>query len=191
MNEEETITKVCNLIDSLDGEGLASLDNVKLNLKNHDIEVSIEDVTTIYNMYEAMKASAVFEPEARLWQVERRVGGPTSYFIVIVDGEKEIPFELKHDPVLNSFQADGYSTNDYDYTVHDACDHEAGYCVCETDDYISQEFEDSKMFAAARKIHLLHNQVRQQKIAERILADKKEDYEEEAKQLRIANGMEQ
>lgn len=111
-------------------------------------------------------------PEARLWEHTRRTGGPTSYFIVIVDGDKNICFELTHDPKENSFKADAYLPQDYDYTVHDGCDHENQDCILDTEEYQQKEWEDTKLFSAINALRMERNQLQQTKLANQI-AEKK------------------
>lgn len=79
------------------------------------------------------------QPEATLWatstdlkdsQYERK-----RYFILIRDGERHINFSLLWNELDHSIVAEPYSTPDYDYTIHDHCDHEHDVCVTDFPDF--------------------------------------------------------
>ncbi len=86
------------------------------------------------------------EPEARIWATATDLEGTEyqrkRYFIAIEDGEmrKDVELVIGPGPALS---VEPYLPWEYNYTVHDACDHEDNYCVLE--DPESEEFELSNL----------------------------------------------
>src|SRR5437879_13585740 len=70
-------------------------------------------------------------PQASVWNTEKKTDNITEYYCVIVDGEKSISFILTEDTSSKSITASPYNPGDFDYTVHDSCDHETDFCVLE------------------------------------------------------------
>ncbi|GCE48498.1 hypothetical protein EI42_04827 [Thermosporothrix hazakensis] len=113
------------------------------------------------------------DPTASIWNVERRVGGPTSYFLAILDGEKKIACELRHNPKDNSFEVLPYIPLELDYTVHDDCDHENDFCLLEDDPEMCWKMMDNNaMRLAFENLERAEHQLRQSKVAERLLKEK-------------------
>lgn len=109
--------------------------------------------------------------QSKLWHEERKTQNCTEYYIAVVDGEQVIDFILKYDASKKEVIAEPYKPADYDYTVHDGCDHEDGYCVLE--DPTSDEFEEYESMPrwhrhAVQNLLALEEQVKQQRIAERL-----------------------
>ena len=79
------------------------------------------------------------QPEATLWATSTDLAGSIHerkrYFILIRDGKREINFSLAWQALDNSIVAEPYSTPDYNYTIHDGCDHEADECVLDDPDF--------------------------------------------------------
>lgn len=83
-------------------------------------------------------------PDATIWATSTPSAGPKSYFMKIKDGETEVFFELKHYAKDKKIIAEPYRPADYDYTMHDSCDHEHDECIMETDEFLEQEYIDRK-----------------------------------------------
>ena len=79
------------------------------------------------------------QPEATLWATSTDLAGTNHerkrYFILIRDGERQINFSLAWTALDNKIVAEPYSTPDYDYTIHDHCDHENDECVEDDPDF--------------------------------------------------------
>ncbi len=82
-------------------------------------------------------------PQASVWHTEKKTDTITEYFCIIVDGEKSISFILTEYASSKSMTASPYNPGDFDYTVHDSCDHEDDYCVLE--DPRTSEFQEVEM----------------------------------------------
>ena len=83
------------------------------------------------------------EPEIRIWATATDLEGDINYerkryFIVLEDGGKRLDVELVVGPG-KAIAVEPYVPWEYNYTVHDACDHEDDYCVL--DDPESEEHE--------------------------------------------------
>lgn len=78
-------------------------------------------------------------PEANIWATSTDLAGSVHerkvYFVLIKDGERELNVALTVKPTLNSVHADMYVTPDYNYTIHDDCDHENDECVLDDPDF--------------------------------------------------------
>ena len=81
--------------------------------------------------------------EARIWATTTDLPETNfqrkRYFIAIEDGDKRTDVELVIGPG-KAVSVEPFSPREFDYTVHDACDHEDDYCVLE--DPETQEYED-------------------------------------------------
>lgn len=82
-------------------------------------------------------------PEATIWATstdmkntafERKV-----YFVLIRDGGKEHSLAVTIEPD-QAVHADRYVVPDYDYTVHDFCDHDNDRCVLDDEDFEEREY---------------------------------------------------
>lgn len=108
--------------------------------------------------------------ESTIWHREQKTQLITEYYIALVDGEKTVSFILKHDASKNEVIAEPYKPVEFDYTVHDGCEHDADYCVL--DDPESSEYEEAGLAQshsyAVRNLQALEAQIRQQRIAERL-----------------------
>lgn len=110
--------------------------------------------------------------EARIWHEERKTQEWKEYYVLLQDGEKTISFILKHNNQTNAVVAEPYSPPDINYTLHDACDHENDECVL--DDPDSSESEEVEMAERYKyAVRGLEEQVKQQRIAEKLLEDQK------------------
>jgi hypothetical protein len=76
---------------------------------------------------------------------------PKSYFVLIKDGETQIALEIKYSSKDKVVTADVYTPQDYDYTIHDACDHENNECVEDDPDFQERAWLDTKLFNAGYK----------------------------------------
>lgn len=83
-------------------------------------------------------------PEATIWatstdlagtQYERKV-----YFVLIRDGERELNVALAYQPATAAVEANVYQVPDYNYTIHDGCDHENDECVLDDPDFEEHEY---------------------------------------------------
>ena len=108
--------------------------------------------------------------EIRIWNEEQKTQHAKEYYVILVDEEKTVSFILKHDASKKEVIAEPYSTPDINYTIHDGCDHENYECVLDDpENGESQEvYEAEKYGYALRNLQALEQQVRQQKIAERL-----------------------
>ena len=87
-------------------------------------------------------------PDATVWATSTRRGGPKSYFVLIKDGDEQIAVELIYTKEDKKITVEPYRTQDYHYTMHDACDHERGECIENDPDFIEQEYIDTKAIIA-------------------------------------------
>jgi hypothetical protein len=87
-------------------------------------------------------------PDATIWATSTPDVGPKSYFVLIKDGDRRIALEVKVGEEGRAVTADVYTPQDYDYTIHDACDHENGECIENDPDFQQQEWIDTKLFLA-------------------------------------------
>ena len=118
--------------------------------------------------------------ESTVWHQEQKTQSITEYYIALVDGEKTVSFILKHDASKNEVIAEPYKPVEFDYTVHDGCEHNDDYCVLddpESSEHYEAELAQSHSYAL-RNLQALEAQVRQQRIAER-LASKANTKEEQ------------
>jgi hypothetical protein len=99
------------------------------------------------------------QPEATLWATSTDLAGTNHerkrYFIIIRDGERTINFSLlwhAHDSLI---VAEPYHTPDYNYTIHDHCDHEADECVLDDPDFEENEYgpQPDTVLVEVRKEH--------------------------------------
>jgi hypothetical protein len=93
-------------------------------------------------------------PDATVWATSTPIVGPKSYFILIKDGEVQIPLEIKVDNAGKggkAVTADVYTPQDYDYTIHDACNHDEDECIEDDPDFQEKAYLDSKLFNAGYK----------------------------------------
>ena len=83
------------------------------------------------------------QPEAILWATSTDLVGSINerkrYFIIIRDGKREINFSLAWH-VNGLIVAEPYTVPDYNYTIHDFCDHEADECVLDDPDFEEHEY---------------------------------------------------
>lgn len=109
-------------------------------------------------------------PEIRIWNEEQKTQDWKEYHIILVDGDTTVSFVLKSNPSKKEVIAEPYSPPDINYTIHDGCDHENYGCVLDDPESgESQEvYEAEKYGYALRNLQALEQQVRQQKIAERL-----------------------
>jgi len=114
--------------------------------------------------------------QASVWHTDKKTDSITEYYCVIVDGEKSISFILTEDTLKKFVTASPYNPADFDYTVHDACDHEDDYCVLE--DPESEEAEeivmDQRLRIEIKKLQDLEQQVRQARQADELRSKKRE-----------------
>lgn len=108
--------------------------------------------------------------EIRIWNTEQKTQTAKEFYIILVDGDQTIPFILKYDASKKEVIAEPYSPPDINYTIHDGCDHENYGCVLDDPESgESQEvYEAEKYSYAVRNLQALEQQVRQQRIAERL-----------------------
>ena len=112
--------------------------------------------------------------QASVWHTEKKTENITEYYCVIVDDEKSISFILTEDTLSKSVVASPYNPADFDYTVHDGCDHD-DYCVLE--DPESEEAEeivmDQRLRLEIKKLRDLEQQVKQNKLADELRSKKR------------------
>jgi hypothetical protein len=79
-------------------------------------------------------------PDATVWATSTPDGnlGPKSYFLLIHDNGTQIAFELQYHAKDKKVVAVPYRPDDYSYTRHDACDHERGECIDDTEEAYEQ-----------------------------------------------------
>ncbi len=96
-------------------------------------------------------------PDASVWATSTDLEGTFHerkvYFILIRDGEKELNIAVTVKPNEFSVHADKYQTPDYDYTIHDGCDHENGDCVLDDPDFEENWYgpQPSEVYQEVRK----------------------------------------
>ncbi len=83
-------------------------------------------------------------PNASVWATSTDLAGTKHerkvYFILIRDGEKDLNVTLTVKPGEYSVAADWYRAADYDYTIHDFCDHDNFECVLDDPDFEENEY---------------------------------------------------
>jgi hypothetical protein len=110
--------------------------------------------------------------EARVWHEEKKTQDWKEHYVILQDGDQTISFILKHNKATNTVIAEPFTPPDIDYTIHDGCNHDDDACVL--DDPDSPESQDVEMASGyALAISALEKQVKQQRIAEQLLAEKK------------------
>ena len=117
--------------------------------------------------------------QASVWNQERKTKDWTEYYLLLKDGtDKPISVILKHNKTTNEVQVEPYKPSDWSYTIHDFCDHDGSkeghgeYCVL--DDPESEEFQEVAMADKyALAVRNLEAQLKQQKLAEQLITDKK------------------
>src|ERR1700730_13489644 len=105
--------------------------------------------------------------EASVWHQERKTQDWTEYYIALVDGEQEVSCILKSNKATKEVQVEPYSPPDFNYTVHDSCDHENDECVLEDPDsweYQAESIATDRHYAL-ENLRKLEKQVRMQHIA--------------------------
>ena len=97
------------------------------------------------------------EPEIRIWATATDLPGTNyerkRYYIALEDNGKRNDVELVIGPE-KALHVEPFVPWEYDYTIHDACDHEDNYCVLEDEE--SEEYELdylTQMHALDRKSH--------------------------------------
>lgn len=114
--------------------------------------------------------------EIRIWNEERKTRTAKEYYVLLVDGDQTIACVLKYDASNKQIIAEPYSPPDIDYTIHDGCDHSDCDYYCALDDpesFESQDVQEASNYSYARQnLEALEKQVRQQRIAERLNANK-------------------
>lgn len=92
------------------------------------------------------------EPEARIWATATDLAGTNQqrkrYFLAIEDRgtRKDVELIIGPGPAIS---VEPYLPWEYDYTVHDSCDHEDDYCVLE-----DPESEECQLAYLAQSFHL-------------------------------------
>lgn len=130
---------------------------------------------------EEQRQLSIVPAQADIWHIDTRPeGGPIAYYLVLVDSNpdierKQVPFILNVDQQTGALTVEPYTPQDYDYTIHDGCDHEHGECIEDDPEFQQKEYKDDKLAGVANRLTHLQHQLRQQRIAERILAKKKLD----------------
>lgn len=88
------------------------------------------------------------EPEIRIWATSTDLPHTNferkRYYIALEDNGKRIDVELVIGPE-KALHVEPYVPWEYNYTVHDGCDHEDGYCVLEDEE--SPEYEEDYLAA--------------------------------------------
>lgn len=119
--------------------------------------------------------------ESTIWHSEQKTQDCKEYYVLIQDGETTISCILTYDASKKLVTAQPYTPPDLNYTIHDSCDHENGECVL--DDPDSSESEDVAMAYghgyALQNLLNLEKQVKRQRIADELAADKKAIEEKE------------
>lgn len=90
-------------------------------------------------------------PDATVWATSTPRVGPKSYFVLIKDGDTQIALEIKYNKADKAVTADVYTPQDYDYTIHDGCDHENNECIEDDLDFQERAQLDTKLFNAGYK----------------------------------------
>lgn len=108
--------------------------------------------------------------EIRIWNEEQKTQHAKEYYIILVDGETTVPFILKYDAAKKEVIAEPYNPPDINYTIHDGCDHENDECALDyPESWEAQAVQEAADYSyAVRNLQALEQQVRQQKIAERL-----------------------
>lgn len=110
--------------------------------------------------------------EASVWNEEQKTNDWTEYYIVLVDGDKNVSFILKHNSATKEVIAEPYSPPDINYTIHDSCDHENDECVLDDpDSFESQDVYESERYSSA--LNRLEAQVKLQRVASSLVEAKK------------------
>jgi hypothetical protein len=116
--------------------------------------------------------------EAIIWHQERKTAEWTEYYLLLKDGDKIVSVILKHNAGKNEVQVEPYRPADFDYTVHDFCDHDGSkegrgeYCCL--DDPESDEFQEEMLASQyALAVKALGRQIKQAHMAEELLGDKR------------------
>ena len=83
------------------------------------------------------------QPQARIWAVARDLEGTnqqrTRYYLALEDKGQRTDVELILGPG-KAMSVEPFVPRDFDYTIHDFCQHDEDYCVLEDEE--SQEYED-------------------------------------------------
>jgi hypothetical protein len=117
----------------------------------------------------------------RIWHQERKTDTITEYYVLIASESSTASLIITYDTAKSEVKADVYTPPDYDYTIHDACDHESDDCVL--DDPASSESEDMAMnYRYDMALHALEKQVKQNRQADEMRADGKRHSEDRTKE---------
>jgi hypothetical protein len=106
----------------------------------------------------------------RIWHQERKTQDITAYYVLLSNG-KTASLIITYDTARNAATCDVYTPPDYDYTIHDGCNHEEDECFENYPD--SQEYQDVWM---SMQYHValrnLEEQIKQARIADELRTDK-------------------
>lgn len=94
----------------------------------------------------------VMTPNAIVWSTSTQPHAPKKYFILIKEDDgTQIPLEIAWHTKERKVTADVYKPDDYDYTIHDGCDHENGSCIEDDPDFYEQMQRDNALIRAGYK----------------------------------------
>lgn len=103
--------------------------------------------------------------DASLWHSERKTSTQVEHYIVVQDDKDTISFILEYNSETKLVVAKPYTPPDINYTFHYEC------VLDDPESWQSQEYEEANDYA--RAVRLLEANVKQQRIAESLLEDKR------------------
>ena len=130
---------------SLRGAASQQVENAVADVLRKDVETLLA-VSSVLSDVRLAVQNEVMTPNAVCWSTSTPEFGPKSYFILIKeDNGTQIPLEVKWDAAQCKVTADVYRPEDYDYTIHDACDHEDGVCIEDSPEFQEDFQRDAEL----------------------------------------------